>query len=96
MQNTQQLTQLFPPNQQCARDHPDKIRDYLAAEIRNGSVIGPFKRNPFGKAARFSPLDTRPKKHSDDLRVILNLSYPFKGDSVNSSSTKKSMQERVV
>ena len=58
-------------------------------------MIGPFRKNPFGKFARFSPLDAIPKKDSDDLRIILNLSHPFQGDSVNSSIGKESfvMQE---
>ena len=68
-----------PPNQKGARDNPEKIRAYLKKELEAGSIIGPFKRNPFGKFARFSPLDTRSKKNSEDLRVILNLSYPHGG-----------------
>ena len=48
-------------------------------------MIRPFKKNPFGKVTRFSPLDTRPKKDSTDKRVTLNLSYPFEGNSINSS-----------
>ena len=67
----------IPRNQAGARQHPDKIRAYLQKELDEGSIIGPFKKNPFGKFARFSPLDTRPKRDSDDLRVILNLSHPF-------------------
>ena len=51
----------------------------------NGSIIGPFLQNPFGNEARFSPLDTRPKKGTTELRIILNLSYPFKSGSVNAS-----------
>ena len=74
-----------PKNQKGAQQNTEEIRRYLQAEIENGSIIGPFKHNPFGKKARFSPLDTRPKKDSTDLRVILNLSYPFEGGSVNSS-----------
>ena len=61
------------------------MRDYLKKELAAGSVIGLFKKNPFGKIARFSPLDTRPKKDSDELWVILNLLYPFEGKSVNQS-----------
>ena len=38
--------------------------------------------------ARFSPLDTRPKKDSKELRVILKLSYPFEEGSVNASIDK--------
>ena len=75
----------IPKNQAGARDNPEQIRNYLKKEIEAGSVIGPFKKNPFGKIARFLPLDTRPKKDSQELRVILNLSYPFQGDSVNKS-----------
>ena len=61
------------------------MREYLNKEISNGSIIGPFHTNPFGNEARFSPLDTQPKKDSPELRIILNLSYPFRGHSVNSS-----------
>ena len=74
-----------PPNQAGARAHPEELKQYIKKEREMGSVIGPFKNNPFGKVARFSPLDTRPKRDSDELRVILNLSYPFGGESVNSS-----------
>ena len=78
-----------PENQKGAKQNPEKIKAYLKEEIENGSVIGPFIKNPFGSAARFSPLDTRPKKNSEDLRVILNLSHPFRGDSVNHSIDKE-------
>ena len=65
-ENTEVNTEV-PPNQKGAQQNPQKIREYLQEEINNGSVIGPFIKNPFGKSARFSPLDTRPKKNSDDL-----------------------------
>ena len=82
-----------PPNQAGARQHPQQLKDYIQKEIAAGSVIGPFKKNPFGKAARFSPLDTRPKKDTEELRVILNLSFPFEGGSVNSSIDKEIFAE---
>ena len=82
-----------PRNQAGARDHPEEIRTYLKNELKEGAIIGPFKRNPFGKFARFSPLDTRPKRDSDELRVILNLSYPFQGESVNHSIDKNTYGE---
>ena len=85
-----------PPNQAGARENPEQIREYLRAELEWGSIIGPFIRNPFGREARFSPLDTRPKKDSQELRVILNLSYPFKGDSVNSSIDKEIFDDSTV
>ena len=86
----------IPRNQKGARDHPEEIRKYLKDEIKNGSIIGPFTKNPFGKAARFSPLDTRAKKESSDLRIILNLSHPFEGGSVNSSINKEQYQDEEM
>ena len=50
----------------------------------------PSTKNPFGKFARFSPLDTRRKKYSQDLRVILNLSHPFESGSMIHSISKQS------
>ena len=78
----------IPPNQKGAREHIPQLGAFIKKELKRGSIIGPFKRNPFGKEARISPLDTIPKKDSDDLRVIINLSHPFKGDSVNNSIDK--------
>ena len=83
-----EINQSRPINQAGACENAEKVWEYLASELKNGSIIGPFTKNPFGKHARFSPLDTRPKKDSDELRVILNLSYPFEGGSVNNSVDK--------
>ena len=82
------INSTIPPNQKGVQEHPEQVRRYLKQELESGSVIGPFLKNPFGKFARFSPLDTRPKRDSDELRVILNLSFPFEGESVNQSINK--------
>ena len=79
-----------PPNQKGAREYPEELKKYVEAEIKLGSIIGPFKYNPFGKFSRVSPLDTREKRDTDEKRVILNLSYPFSGGSVNESISKES------
>ena len=34
------------------------------------------------------PIDTHPKRDSDELRVIMNLSHPFNKGSVNKSISK--------
>ena len=78
----------IPPNQKSAREHPEQIKIYLAKELKRGSLIGPFHTNPFGQEARFSPLDTREKRDSDQHRIIINLSHPFKKGSVNHSIDK--------
>ena len=83
-----EILQTYPRNQAGARQNPDKLNAYLEQELKNGSIIGPFTENPFGREAKFSPLDTRRKCDSDELRVILNLSYPFEAGSVNHSIDK--------
>ena len=92
-----EINDLPPDNQKGARLNPGEIDKYLKKELDRGSIIGPFLKNPFGKEARFSPLDTRPKKDSDDLRVILNLSHPVEAGSVNHSIDKSSfLGESIV
>ena len=83
------INEEMPENQEGVRNHPQEIEQYLKKEIESSSIIGPFLHNLFGPEARFSPLDTRPKKDTDELRVILNLSYPYKGNSMNSSINKE-------
>ena len=78
-----------PPNQKGARQNPHKLDEYMKDELKSGSIIGPFNQNPFGRRAHFSPLDMRKKWDSDELRVILNLSYPFEKGSVNHSIDKE-------
>ena len=51
----------IPRNQSGITENHKKVIEYLAAELRNKSVVGPFRENPFGREARFSPLGTRPK-----------------------------------
>ena len=81
-----------PHNQRGARVNKDAVRQYLREELKEGAIIGPFKENPFGPEARFCPLDTRPKKDSDELRIILNLSYPWEEGSVNENISKEAFQ----
>ena len=80
-----EIDEEIPRNQKGARSNPEQVREYLRKELAAGSIIRPFNRNPFGKKARFSPLDTRPKKGTEELRIILNLSHPYEGHSVNNS-----------
>ena len=81
-----------PPNQKGAQINVKEVQKYLRKEREAGSIIGPFTKNPFGGDARFSPLDTREKKDSTDLRVILNLSHPFESGSVNHSINKEEFE----
>ncbi len=74
-------------NHRGAMDFLPEIRKYLIKEKQNNAILGPFDGNPFGTAAKFSPLNTRPKPDGS-RRVILDLSCP-RGNAVNDSINKK-------
>ena len=42
----------IPPNQEGARKNPADLDKYIADELKMGSIIGPFKKSPFGKVTR--------------------------------------------
>ena len=71
-----------PDNHTGARFFPNDIDAYIDKEIKKGTLIGPFNKNPFGEHARFSPLNSRPKKDSHERRVIMDLSFP-ENNSIN-------------
>ena len=66
-----------------AVQYPKFIEEYLAKEVNSGSVLGPFRRNPFNHPIAISPLNSVPKRDSEERRVIVDLSWPLVG-SVNS------------
>ena len=74
-------------NHKGAERFPREITKYLQKEKTNLSVIGPFKNNPFSEPIKIYPLNTVPKKDSEERRVILDLSFP-KGCSVNDNINK--------
>ena len=76
------------PNQRGARDNPKAVQDWVQSELSNKAVIGPLVGTPFGTEIKISPIDAIPKKDSDEKRVILNLSHPDSGDSVNEAVSK--------
>ena len=83
------INEEIPSNQKGARENPEELEKYIAEEHKMGSIIGPFITSPFGNVTRISPLDTRDKKESSEKRVIQNLSYPYRGGSVNASISKE-------
>ena len=80
-----EMNDSVPNNQKGANDFSSHVDEYIKEELKYGSIIGPFTKNPFGKIARFSPIDTRPKRNSSSRRIIMNLSHPFESGSVNHS-----------
>lgn len=58
------------------------VRQFIDKELQHKAVLGPFVEPPFHPWVRYSPIMTRPKRDSEQRRVILDLSYP-KGNAVN-------------
>lgn len=69
-------------NHQTAKAFPAHIQQFLKVELQHDAIVGPFPSKPFTPWTRESPLMTRPKKDSDNRRVIVDLSFP-EGSAVN-------------
>lgn len=69
-------------NHQSALQHLEAVEKFVAVELTHGALVGPFSSPPFSPWYRCSPLMTRPKRETNDRRVIVDLSYP-KGSAVN-------------
>ena len=67
-------------NHQSAMQHPGAVKQYLATEIGNNAIVGPFETAPF-KPLHVSPMMTRPKPDGS-RRIIIDLLWP-KGTGVN-------------
>ena len=74
-------------NHKGALQFPDAINHYLASEHSNNTLLVPFFINPFPNRTASSPLNSVPKRDSDERRVILDMSFPF-GHSVNDGIDK--------
>ena len=61
-----------------------KVNEVITADVASLKKAGPFDRQPFAFFC-VSPISAVPKKNSEKLRVVHNLSHPFHGDSVNAS-----------
>ena len=69
-------------NPKCLDEHAPKILAVINEDVAKLRKAGPFARMPFANLC-VSPIGAVPKKNSTKVRVIHNLSFPFKGDSVN-------------
>ena len=74
-------------NHKGATEHPEALEEYIQKERTYGAVMGPFQVIPFEDNLGISPLSTRPKKDSEERRVIVDLSFP-PGQSVNDGIMK--------
>ena len=72
-------------NHASSHRNPGHVRRYLEKETHLGTMIGPFESELFSPWNR-----TKPKRASNDLRVILDVSFP-QGESVNSGIPRESL-----
>ena len=70
-----------PKNLLSAQLDPQVIRDRLFKEVNLHRMLGPFNTPPFPDLM-CSPVGLVPKKDSDEMRMIMHLSYPY-GESIN-------------
>ena len=74
-------------NHKGATEYPKTLQKYIEKEKSHDAVIGPLKAIPFTRFVGISPLTTRPKKESQDRRILIDLSFP-PGGSVNDGICK--------
>ena len=67
--------------------YEEEIDRYIEKEIQAGVTIRPFDAIPFKVVVVVSPLSTRPKKDSQQRRVIMDCSWPL-GASLNDGINK--------
>ena len=75
-------------NHKTALENPGQVSSFIEKECSLDAMVGPFTKPPFDRWTQVSPILTRPKKDSDKLRVIIDLSFP-EGASVNSGIQKQ-------
>ena len=84
-------------NHPTANRYPQQVTQYIMKELRLGSLFGPFVTSPFpSEITGISPLSTKAKKQSNTWRIIVDLSWPKQGHSVNSGIPKDVFLETPV
>ena len=79
----QKLPKVPHKNHASALKHAASVDSYIDKMITRGAVIGPLQYNPFNSPLVISLLQTVDKSGSVDRRVVIDLSYPKGGASVN-------------
>ena len=76
-------------NHDSANRHHKQVTQYVFNELKHGTLLGPFVSSPFThEQTGISPLSTRPKRNSSKRRIIMDLSWPHNGISVNAGIDK--------
>lgn len=74
-------------NHSSAVQYPDHVRKYIAKELSEGALAGPFDTHPFPHSGYVNPIMSRPKGATGDRRIIVDLAYP-EGRGINAHVCK--------
>ena len=76
-------------NHGSANRYQTQVSQYVVNELKHGTLLGPLVTSPFTQQQMgVSPLSTRPKRNSNKRHVIMDLSWPHDGKSVNAGIDK--------
>ena len=76
-------------NHDSATRFPTHVDGFVAAEIGEGALLGPFGAPPFTPWAHVSPIMSRPKAEGGKRRIITDLTFPH-NSSINAYVMKNS------
>ena len=76
-------TSITITNHATAINHPKAVWKYILKEFGHNCLLGPYVTPPWKENVAVSPMSTRPKKDSEDRRIIMDLSWPKDGTAVN-------------
>ena len=82
-------------NHPSATNYADKVADCIKNEVKEGGLIGPFKHPPFDGWCHVAPLMSRPKKSTEERRLISDLTFPPE-TSVNAYIIKNNLNGNIV
>lgn len=81
------LSTAVPQNHKGAQDYLEAIEEFINDGLRNNFISGPYDKPPMDGFVT-SPLNLRSKRASTQRRILMDLSWPQDGTSVNAGLDK--------
>lgn len=63
-------------NHPSGNNHMTHVNSFIHTELTHQAIVGPFKDPPFFPWTRNNPIMTRPKKDTQQRRIIIDLTFP--------------------
>lgn len=77
-----------PKNHKGATLFPEAVCEFINTGLANNYIAGPYDFPAFGHLSVNSPINSRPKRSSTQRRILMDLSWPQDGTSVNAGLSK--------